>query len=134
MGNVRSDWGVLETSQAVFDTQAICFLQFALLSTVTASPIMNIIDRVSVEFGEESNDVLRTMKDIDITDRNMDDWWTKYNIQIAAFKKIIEGKDITVENKNANPLVCKKHEDLLKTLGDLKIQWGKVRMIPIGNM
>jgi len=99
----------------------------ALISaSVTASPIMNIIDRVSVEFGEESNDVLRTMKDIDITDRNMDDWWKTYNAQIAAFKQTIAGKDITKENKDADPLVCTKHKTMMATLNAVKTQWGKV--------
>ena len=95
---------------------------------------MSVMDRISSEFGKEANDLLSTMKDIEIKNRNMDDWWAKYNAQIAAFKQTIIGKNIAEENKAADPLVCKKHEDLLKTLGDLKIQWGKVRMIPIGNM
>ena len=92
------------------------------------------MNRIYSDFGEQSNAILSTMRDIDITDRNMDDWWTQYNTQIAGFKKTIEGKDITEENKDADPLVCKKHKDLLKTLGDLKIQWGKVRMISMGNL
>jgi len=99
----------------------------ALISaSVTASPIMNIVDRISGEFGEESNNVLSTMRDIDITDRNMDDWWKQYNAQIAAFKNSLGGKNIAKENKDADPLVCKKHVDLLKTLNKVKTQWGKV--------
>jgi len=108
-------------------TATIMAMLALLFASATASPIMSVMDRISSEFGKESNDLLITaMKDIEINNRNMDDWWAKYNTQIAAFKQTINGKNIAKENKAADPLVCKKHEDLLKTLGDLKIQWGKV--------
>ena len=86
--------------------------QLALISaSVTASPIMNVLDRVSGELlGEESNNVLSTMKDIDITDRTLKDWWTQYDTQINAFKKTFEGKNIEKENDGANELVCTTHK------------------------
>ena len=68
---------------------------------------MSVMDRISSEFGKEANDLLSTMKDIEIKNRNMDDWWAKYNTQIAAFKQTINGKNIAEENKAADPLVCK---------------------------
>jgi len=99
----------------------------ALISaSVTASPIMNIVDRISGEFGEESNNVLSTMKDIDITDRNMDDWWKQYEAQIRTFKISLGGKNIEKENKEADPLVCKKHTEMMATLNKVKTQWEKV--------
>jgi len=99
----------------------------ALISaSVTASPIMNIIDRISGEFGEESNNVLSTMRDIDITDRNMEDWWTQYDIEIKGFKNSLGGKSIETENPDANPLVCTKHKEMMDTLNKVKTQWGKV--------
>jgi len=99
----------------------------ALISaSVTASPIMNIIDRISGEFGEESNNVLSTMRDIDITDRNMDDWWKQYDVQIKEFKDSLGGKNITKENDAANELVCTTHKKMMETLNKVKTQWGKV--------
>jgi len=99
---------------------------FALSSAATASPTMSVMDRIYSDFGEKSNAILSTMRDIDITDRNMDDWWTQYNTQITGFKKTIEGKDITEENKDADPLVCKNHKAMMQTLTGIKTQWAKV--------
>ena len=66
------------------------------------------------------------MKDIDITDRSMEDWWTQYDTQINAFKKTIEGKNIEVENDGANELVCTTHQKMMETLNSTKTQWSKV--------
>ena len=79
-------------------------------ASVTGSPIMTVLDRISGELGEESNTVLSTMKDIDITDRTLEDWWTQYDTQINAFKKTFEGKNIEKENDGANELVCTTHK------------------------
>jgi len=87
---------------------------------------MNIMDRISGEFGEESNNVLSTMRDIDITDRNMDDWWKQYDTEIKAFKDSLGGKIIKTESPDADELVCKTHKDMMKTLNAVKTQWGKV--------
>ena len=104
-------------------------LQCALLAgSVTASPILNVIDRIArVHGGEIHDDLITTMRELEITNRNVDEWMKTFKTLNSAYVKKIGDNDLTKENDKANPFVCTEHVSLAKQLQIIITQWEKVR-------
>ena len=106
-------------------------MQCALLAgTVTASPILNVIDRIARVHGgddHDHDDLITTMRELEITNRNVDDWMKTFKTLNDGYVTRIGKNDLTTENPNANPFVCTQHVSLAKQLQTIIDQWEKVR-------
>ena len=95
--------------------------------TVTASPILNVIDRIArVHGGGIHDDLITTMREIEITNRNVDEWMKTFKTLNSAYVTRIGDNDLTTENAKANPFVCTEHVSLGKQLKEIIDQWEKV--------
>merc|ERR1712198_822660 len=102
---------------------ALCAL---LAGSVTASPILNVIDRIArVHGGEIHDDLITTMRELEITNRNVDEWMKTFKTLNSAYVKKIGDNDLTKENDKANPFVCTEHVSLAKQLKEIIDQWEK---------
>jgi len=102
---------------------ALCAL---LAGTVTASPILNVIDRIArLDGGEVHNDLITAMREIEITNRNVDEWMKTFKKLNGAYVARIGKNDLTKENTAADPFVCKEHVSLAQQLKAIIDQWEK---------
>ena len=96
--------------------------------SVTASPILNVIDRIArVHGGEIHDDLITTMRKLEITNRNVDEWMKTFKKLNDAYVKRIGKNDLTKENTAADPFVCKENVSLAQQLKAIIDQWEKVR-------
>jgi len=106
------------------------FALFLSFVAVTGTPLNNFMDRVAEASGSEQ--VLSTMREIEISNRNMDTWWTEFAGLVTNYKASITYNEdlgtagIKTESTEGDEIVCKKHVTLLETLNGILTQWQKV--------
>jgi hypothetical protein len=108
-------------------------LQLAFAS-VTANPLSSVMDRIASISGSEH--VISTMREVEISDRNLDTWWADFASGIDEYKVSITYDDtgingIKTESPNGDDIVCKDagYVKLLSTLGNILQEWEKVCLV-----
>jgi len=99
--------------------------------SVSATPLSSVMDRIASRPGSEH--VVSTMREIEISDRNMDTWWGEFAEQISLYKQNFGNLEagtegIKTESTQGDEIVCKDdgYVSLLNTLGEITTQWNKV--------
>merc|ERR1712198_788411 len=90
---------------------ALCAL---LAGTVTASPILNVIDRIArVHGGGIHDDLITTMRELEITNRNVDEWMKTFKALNGAYVTRIGKNDLTTKilmpTHLSVPSTCRSH-------------------------